>query len=148
MLRIRQFRCCSKKDYGADRMSTKFWSLSNQYLRARSPARQVASRLIPREGIHLALKNETNCYYGIGFMNKTRKYHEIELIWISTALFFRKCCKNNRMLLISKNTVMRIYSSIQTTIKITFREISNIELLMQYFRQLLKQTLQCAVLFY
>ena len=55
------------------------------------------------------------------------------LIWISTALFFKKYCKNNLILLTSKNMILRFCSSIQTNIKIMFFEISKIKLCLQYF---------------
>ena len=54
-----------------------------------------------------------------------------ELFWFSTALFFKQYCKNHWILLISKNMVLRFCSSIQTSIKNMFFEISKMKLFLQ-----------------
>ena len=52
---------------------------------------------------------------------------KIRINWYSTALFFKKYCKNNLILLIAQKMILRFCSSVQTTTDTMFFDISKIK---------------------
>ena len=69
----------------------------------------------------------------MGFMKNHENFIKSKLIWMSTALFFKKYDENKLILQISKNMILRFCRSIQTIIRNMFFEISKIKLFSSFF---------------